>query len=416
LRSSFSTSRGVIVSSVDGPVRAIRSVMGTNSGIYNQQSIFFTKCRAYYRNDFRVHDATTADVSQAYDMFDWSDVMNGASYSNSYNLTPVTVNGNQDNLNNNKLPEWALYEGDQGSIVINASIVKNSNHYTFGETLQDVVQREGNAGTAWDAYYDDSGSGTTYKCTGDNRAYGSAGWVVYTNQCYDYRYNTQKCNLLNFPNEIVFNRTNYYLPPGEDNTSAERYGEYAQQPLQATVLDVNVLPVELISFQAKEEQDGIFLSWETATEMDNAYFELQRSTDGKSFKSIVQIKGHGTSLEAHEYGFLDVLPEDGNNYYRLKQMDFSGDYEYSKVISIQWKNKKASDLKVFPNPSTNELYYLLLNGSKAARINIYDTYGKLLRTKTDADGFIDINNLDTGMYILEVHTSRNKLYKRFYKL
>lgn len=412
---TFSSNRGVIVSTIDGPVRAIRSIMGANSGRYNQMSIFFTECQAYYRNDFRVHDATTQDVSSAYDMLDWTDDMDGINYSNEYNTTPVTINGNQDNLNNNELPKWALYQGDQGSIAINASIVKNSNHYTFGQTLQDVVQRKNNAGVAWDAYYDDAGSGATYTCTGDKKAYGSSGWAVYSNQCYDYRYGTPKCDLLNFPNEIVFNRTNYYLPPGITNAGAERYADFVQQPLQ--VMEVgDPLPVELISFQAKESQDGVLLSWQTASETDNAYFELQRSENGKSFKSIVNIKGHGTSLETHEYTFLDVLPKEGNNYYRLKQVDFDGSFEYSKTIHFEWKNTASSNLKIFPNPTNNELYYFMEDQTSIQAVYIYDAYGKMLLQERDTDGLLELNTLEKGVYILEVQSEKGKFRKRFFKL
>jgi len=412
---TFSTNRGVIVSTVDGPVRAIRSIMGANSGRYNQMSIFFTKCQAYYRNDFRVHDATTQDVSNAYDMFDWTDAMHSMNYSNQYNTTPVTINGNQDNLNNAKLPEWALYEGDQGSIVISASIVKNSNHYDFGETFQEVNQPNNSVGVAWDAYYDDAGSGATYDCTGDQKAYGSSGWAVYSNQCYDYRANTPKCNLLNFPNEIVFNRTNYYLPPGVTNTGAERYADFVQQPLQVMMM-ADPLTVELLSFQAKEHNEGILLNWVTASETDNAYFELQRSENGKNFKSVVQIKGHGTSLEAHNYSFLDVLPADGSNYYRLKQVDFDGSFEYSEVVHINWDDKAASKLKIFPNPTSNELYYFMEDKSSVQAVHIYDAYGKLLMIETEMDGLLELEALEKGVYILEVQSEGGKFYKRFFKL
>ncbi|MEM9886790.1 MAG: T9SS type A sorting domain-containing protein [Bacteroidota bacterium] len=412
---SFSTNRGVIVSTIDGPIRAIRSIMGANSGVYNQISIFFTECQAYYRSDFRVHDAINADVSRAYDMFDWSDVMNGAQYSNNYNPTPVTVDGNQDNLNNNELPIWSLFTGDQGSIVINASIVKNSDHYTFGATLQDVMNRTNRAGTAWDAYYDDAGDNASYTCTGDAKALGTSGWVVYTNQCYDYRFMTAKCDSLQSPNEAVFNRTNYYLPPNLSNETAARYGDYAQQPLQVLVLDIP-LPVALVQFQAKKDKEGILLNWETATENDNAYFELERSTDGKFFSPIVQIKAHGTSIIAHQYTFLDVLPNDGINYYRLKQVDFSGTFEYSKVLSIEWKGDKENDhLKLFPNPAKGILYYLLDHQVSIELVRVYDAFGKLLKTVQSINGFLIIDELEKGMYVLEVQSNSGSWRKRFFK-
>ncbi|MEM0991793.1 MAG: T9SS type A sorting domain-containing protein [Bacteroidota bacterium] len=412
---SFATNTGVIISTIDGPVRAIRAIMGANSGRYNQLSIFFTKCQVYYRSDFRVHDAITQDVSQAYDMFDWTDAMNGAKYSNNYNPTPVVIDGNQDNLNKDELPVWSLYEGAQGSIVVNASIVKNSDHYTFGESLQDVMARTNNAGTAWDAYYDDAGVEATYQCTGDEEAYGTAGWVVYTNQCYDYRFMTDKCDSLTTPNEVVFNRTNYYLPPGVDNAGAARYADYARQPLQILDLDGIVLAAELTRFQANTKAEGVLLDWETATENDNAYFELQRSADGKSFEALVRLKGQGTSLEAKQYDFLDVLPYSGTNYYRLKQMDFDGDFEYSKIISVQWKATNESNLKIFPNPSTNRLYYLLKDRASIQAVRIYDAFGRLLSVVATIDGAIELGGLATGIYILEVQSNSGSFRKRFFK-
>lgn len=114
----------------------------------------------------------------------------------------------------------------------------------------------------------------------------------------------------------------------------------ANSDCQFTLAGVNIqqLPIELISFIGKRYANVNRLVWEVASELNNDYFTIERSTDGTIWREIGQIDGAGTSQEQRKYSFIDETFEARTNYYRLKQTDFDGAYEYSKVIYVDNSN------------------------------------------------------------------------------
>lgn len=171
---------------------------------------------------------------------------------------------------------------------------------------------------------------------------------------------------------------------------------------------LGVLPVEYVSFTAQGELQGITLSWATASELNNDYFEIQRSTNGTDFRTIGHVAGHGTSYQATQYSFTDTSPVDGVNYYRLKQYDFDGAFEYSPLIR-EFFNLKPVDLKFFPNPASGRLNIVFdprfLNTN--VQVKLYDSKGIVAMeqevTPTSLTSIIDLNGLDDpGIYMLHV--------------
>lgn len=108
------------------------------------------------------------------------------------------------------------------------------------------------------------------------------------------------------------------------------------------------LPVELVSFTGKLEDGVVNFNWKTASELNNDYFTLERSTDGKNYGKISIVEGAGTSVTANEYTTSDEAPPAGRIYYRLKQTDFDGTSEDSKPITIT--NEDPASIAVYPNP------------------------------------------------------------------
>lgn len=96
------------------------------------------------------------------------------------------------------------------------------------------------------------------------------------------------------------------------------------------------LPVELLSFRGDAREDHIALSWETATEQNNAFFTIERSVDFINWQEIGIVPGTGHSLENQEYELADFHPEKGKNYYRLSQTDINGTHEVLETIAVLW--------------------------------------------------------------------------------
>lgn len=177
-----------------------------------------------------------------------------------------------------------------------------------------------------------------------------------------------------------------------------------------------LLPIDLLYWDVLRKEKIVYFKWGTALEVNNDYFEIERSTDASNWKPIKQIKGNGNSKEIHHYNAIDDYPLEGENYYRLKQSDFDGSHKYSKVRII--KNFE-NELIMYPNPVIDNLFYKVTEPSKKFIIEIADLSGKAVRTfKVPEDlkinGKIDLSNLKEGIYLLKyinTQTNQVKLHK-----
>jgi len=110
------------------------------------------------------------------------------------------------------------------------------------------------------------------------------------------------------------------------------------------------LPIELLSFSGKCENGKNILQWSTSSETNNDYFTIERTSDGIHDKIEFIIDGAGNSSQIISYSFVDENPKT-ENYYRLKQTDFDGKYEYFKYININCSNNNLEfNFNIFPNP------------------------------------------------------------------
>ena len=115
----------------------------------------------------------------------------------------------------------------------------------------------------------------------------------------------------------------------------------------------NPLPVKLLYFNATALSGKIHLSWATASEINNDHFEIQRSKDGLSFAAIGTIRGAGNSTEVLDYSYDDFGPQIGTTYYRLKQVDDNGNFEYSPIDQVNFNSINSVSTTIGPNPFTN---------------------------------------------------------------
>ncbi|MFA7381532.1 MAG: T9SS type A sorting domain-containing protein [Bacteroidia bacterium] len=189
------------------------------------------------------------------------------------------------------------------------------------------------------------------------------------------------------------------------------------------------LPVEWLSFTGKKVVDNVELSWVTATETNNSHFEVERSTDGRNFEQIGEVKGSGNSHTPINYNYTDVAPFGSNSilYYRLKQVDFNGEFDYSKTIAVS-NNKQDNGVTIEainPNPFTEKLNLTLTNVSEGnVTIEVYDLSGRKHYTQTtlsSGQGTLSIDlsslaNLAKGVYIVNIRNGNDAIQQKLVKL
>lgn len=180
------------------------------------------------------------------------------------------------------------------------------------------------------------------------------------------------------------------------------------------------LPVELVAFSAKPKGKQVQLDWRTASELNNAYFSIERSADGRSFSEIHKIPGAGTSQTPLDYTFTDQFPLSGWNYYRLRQEDTDGQFAYSPVEAVQMdQTRDAAPLQVFPNPAGAVLNLktdrLIAEGDC---LEIFDHTGHLAQRFSASDivnAPMDISQLPAGTYIVRLRTAEGMVNVSFLK-
>jgi hypothetical protein len=214
----------------------------------------------------------------------------------------------------------------------------------------------------------------------------------------------------------------YYLVV--DEWSANSGSGYTLSFTGTATLDCTILPIELISFEAEylPEKDEVELHWATASERDNDFFEIERSSNGIDYEIIAKVPGQGTTdIETHYYA-LDPSPEVGVNYYRLNQWDKNGSGKYSEVIAVNILDEAYDLLAVFPNPTTGTTEVSFNCYSKGdAVVNVLTPDGKIVMSQsieTVKGGnkiAIDLSNQRSGMYLVEIITKEKDYKARLYK-
>lgn len=134
-----------------------------------------------------------------------------------------------------------------------------------------------------------------------------------------------------------------YLPSGNLIASDTKNGLFVLSFAPAALL-----PVEWGGLEVQQRGDHTFLKWTTLNERDNALFEVERSSDGIQFKTIGQVVPAGTSGVPNDYSYTDRLPLPGFNYYRIRQTDFDGKFNFSETVSVTFENKNRQPM-VFPS-------------------------------------------------------------------
>ncbi|NRA13450.1 MAG: T9SS type A sorting domain-containing protein, partial [Crocinitomicaceae bacterium] len=177
------------------------------------------------------------------------------------------------------------------------------------------------------------------------------------------------------------------------------------------------LPVELLNFSGFDNNGVNELNWITVTELNNDHFVVQRSSDGLTFETLGKVNGAGTTIEQQNYRYLDHSPNKGINYYRLKQIDYDGTQSLSETIAIS--GSSGSDIQIFPNPTTNDLFIELVeNGSNEKyTVLIVDITGKTVSQALQVSSGQQVYKVEgfkillPGMYIIKVLNAQLEMVK-----
>ncbi|WP_424964244.1 T9SS type A sorting domain-containing protein [Ekhidna sp.] len=191
-------------------------------------------------------------------------------------------------------------------------------------------------------------------------------------------------------------------------------GEFASVP-DYLYNDSSPLPVELISFKVQLEGKNANLTWVTAQEINNDRFEIEYSNDGLTFETVGEVEGNGTVNQVSEYAFTHNNLQSGFNYYRLRQVDYDGQFEYSEIKRVSLGAFEDVSISIYPNP-TDDRANVIINEGLATSIELITLSGTVLKSITYEEGMnkhtFDVTGLKAGMYLIRVQGPEVSTIKR----
>ena len=178
-------------------------------------------------------------------------------------------------------------------------------------------------------------------------------------------------------------------------------------------------PVELISFEGSAKNKNVDLSWSTASEENNSHFEIEYSTNGRDFTYIDKVVGVGTTAEIQNYQFTHTDVAAGKNYYRLRQVDFDGAFEYSSVAVVTMRTDAV--IEVYPTMVASSVQVVLEKSlTTDVTLQVVDITGRQIQTGTIAKGTeqfeLNVNDLDKGAYFIQFNVAGEVITRRFVKM
>jgi len=176
---------------------------------------------------------------------------------------------------------------------------------------------------------------------------------------------------------------------------------------------VEALPIELLSFDARCHTGKIELTWSTATEINNDYFTIERSYDGINYSIVGNVEGAGNSSEILHYSFWDQSSMEGTIYYRLKQTDYNGQFQYSDLMAIHCNQIKAEKILVYPNPASSYVTIELPGNDELLPYELINTEGQaVLSGMITGKVTLSANKVLPGMYFVKITTENGILREK----
>lgn len=177
--------------------------------------------------------------------------------------------------------------------------------------------------------------------------------------------------------------------------------DYTTDPNRLTLRLVSTLPIKLVNFNAKGMTDKIMLEWQTALEVNNLGFEIQRSIDGTSWSKIGFIEGQINSTKLNDYSYFDYHPAKGNNLYRLQQIDADGKSSFSNTVNVFFGDE-STVIRLSPNPVNAILHLQSDVSGQTKTISIFNTAGKKVMNLSTNKDVIHLESLVPGIYFINI--------------
>lgn len=186
----------------------------------------------------------------------------------------------------------------------------------------------------------------------------------------------------------------------------------------------SILPIELVRFEvSKYNNVSSLLSWETASEVNSLGFEVLRSSTGEGWEKIGFVASPENAPNGHRYTFIDENPLQGENYYRLKQLDHDGKESFSPVRYLYFDGESKLSVSLAPNPHNKQftLHLRGVEGSTTAQLQLIDALGRIVWEAEEGlqqgqlSRRIDTDHLQKGFYLLKIQVGEQQIVRRCIK-
>ncbi len=225
-----------------------------------------------------------------------------------------------------------------------------------------------------------------------------------------------KCRLIHFSSNSWDYGSTDLAVTGTDPYSISRSGFTSFSPF--AVSSAIPLPVTWVKVSGERIKDDNYIHWTTANELNNEYFAIESSADGKNFNEIGREAGASNSMTSHDYNFIHKEANEDMYFYRIKQVDYNGHSEYSKIIIVTpAQNQVINNVILYPKPVTDAAALSIsLNENTISVITVSDVQGKLVYNKssilTKGNNLlsVDMTNYPPGTYFLQITNDSGVLH------
>ncbi len=299
-------------------------------------------------------------------------------------------------------------DDEDGVVFANGPLIIQQNGVFMDKNYRVTVNNQADKDFYLSAWVDSDANGEFDTQFINDQPFGTGTDIAYDGPAIQIPYNENICG------EWVLVRFRLSDTPGVAASGGEVEGEVEDYALiitcsNETYVDLGALPVEWLSFEAAEVNRQVALNWATASETNNALFEIERSLDGQHFQPIGTQPGAGFSEDIQYYQFTDKDVVPGILYYRIKQVDFDGGNEYSRIVEVHLSDLVGQGiLSAYPTPTSGAFNLEYRSAGEAyATFRVMTTSGMVVHQQSlsTIKGIhtyrVDLSDLPAGIYLYQ---------------